>query len=53
MIEFDKSIVKYPNIKRFPGGASNDMIPNLQNPENPVPLLKDQLDKIHVQGGGG
>ena len=23
--EFDKSIVDFPNIKRFPGGASNDM----------------------------
>ena len=27
----------FPNIKRFPGGASNDTIPNLQHPENPVP----------------
>ena len=24
-MEFDKSIVDFPNIKRFPGGASNDM----------------------------
>ena len=24
-------------MKRFPGGASNDMLPNLQNPENPLP----------------
>jgi len=39
LIEFDKSIVDFPNIKRFPGGASNDQIPNLQNPDNPVPLL--------------
>ena len=39
LAEFDKTIVKYPNIKRFPGGASNDMIPNLQHPENPVPLM--------------
>ena len=30
MIEFDKSIVKYPNIKRFPGGASNDLVPNFR-----------------------
>ena len=37
--EFNQSIVKYPNMKRFPGGASNDMIPNLQHPENPVPLM--------------
>ena len=35
--EFNKSIVQFPNKKRFPGGASNDMIPNLQNPENPLP----------------
>ena len=25
IMEFDKSIVDFPNIKRFPGGASNDM----------------------------
>ena len=37
--EFDKSIVDFPNIKRFPGGASNDMNPNLQDPANPVPLM--------------
>ena len=36
---FNKSIIKYPNIKRFPGGASNDLLPNLQNPENPVPAM--------------
>ena len=39
LLEFDKTIVKYPNIKRYPGGASNDIMPNLQRPENPVPLL--------------
>ena len=38
IVEFDKTIMKYPNIKRFPGGASNDLVPNLQHPENPVPL---------------
>jgi arylsulfatase A-like enzyme len=37
--EFDKSLVDYPSIKRFPGGASNDMSPNLQDPANPVPLM--------------
>ena len=37
--EFDKSIVDFPNIRRFAGGASNDMIPNLQNPENRVPYV--------------
>jgi arylsulfatase len=51
IIEFDQSIIKYPNIKRFPGGASNDLIPNLQHPENPVPLVADPT-KIKVKGGG-
>jgi arylsulfatase A-like enzyme len=52
MIEFDKSIIKYANIKRFPGGASTDLIPNLQNPENPVPVMKDhELPRV-VSGGG-
>ena len=35
VIEFDKSIVKYPSIKRVPGGASNDLRPNLQRPGQP------------------
>ena len=39
LMEFDKSIVDFPNIKRFPGGASNDMSPNLQDPANPLPLM--------------
>ena len=39
LIEFDKSIIKYPNIRRFPGGASNDLRPNLQDPSNPVPAM--------------
>ena len=39
IMEFDKSIVDFPNIKRFPGGASNDMNPNLQNSANPLPLM--------------
>jgi hypothetical protein len=39
ILDFDKSIVDFPNIKRFPGGASNDMSPNLQDPANPVPLM--------------
>jgi hypothetical protein len=53
IIEFDKTLVKYPNIKRSPGGASNDVVPSLQTPDNPVPLLRDMLDKVHVGGGGG
>jgi len=39
VIDFDKSIINFPSIKRFPGGASNDLRPNLQDPNNPVPLL--------------
>ena len=37
VMEFDKSIVDFPNIKRFPGGASNDTNPDLQHPDNPCP----------------
>src|SRR5438445_12587004 len=33
LIEFDQSIMKYPSLKRFPGGASNDLMPNLQDPD--------------------
>jgi hypothetical protein len=43
--------VKYPSIKRFPGGASNDLIPELQHPENPVPLV-DPLKPINVRAVG-
>jgi arylsulfatase len=54
MIDFDKSIIKYPNITRWwcldrPG-------PRVQHPENPVPLLKQQLEEQkepHIGGGGG
>ena len=53
ILDFDKSIIKYANIKRSPGGASNDLIPNLQNPADPLPLLKDAIDTVKVRGGGG
>ena len=39
VMEFNKSIVEYPNIKRTLGGASNDWRPDLRRPDNPVPLL--------------
>jgi arylsulfatase A-like enzyme len=52
ILDFDKTIMKYPSIKRFPGGASTDLVPDLQHPENPVPLLKDQPEP-HLGGGGG
>jgi arylsulfatase len=50
--EFNRSIVKYPNIKRFPGGASTDLLPNLQNPENPVPALdaNNPARQLKIQG---
>jgi arylsulfatase A-like enzyme len=52
LIAFDQSIIKYPNIKRFPGGASDDLRPNLQNPSNPVPAL-DPAKPPRVKAGGG
>ena len=52
VIEFDKSIVEYPSIKRVPGGASNDLLPNLQNPQNPLPLI-DMKKPPRVKAGGG
>jgi len=56
MIEFDKTVMKFPNIRRFVGGASTDLIPNLQNPSDPVPLLRKQIEDgtlRPVEGGGG
>jgi arylsulfatase A-like enzyme len=53
IIDFDKTIMKYPSIKRSPGGASNDLVPDLQHPDNPLPLLKDAIDTVKVRGGGG
>jgi arylsulfatase A-like enzyme len=50
ILEFDKTIMKYPNIRRYPGGASNDLVPNLQHPENPLPLLKGSKEP-HTGGG--
>jgi arylsulfatase len=41
LFEFDQSIMKYPNIERYPGGASTDLIPDLQHPQDPVPALKN------------
>ena len=52
LVDFDKTIMKYPSIQRFPGGASNDLIPDLQNPANPVPALDpNNMPKV-VPGGG-
>ncbi|MFG1418415.1 arylsulfatase [Xanthobacter sp. V0B-10] len=52
--EFDKTIIKFPSIPRYLGGASNDLVPNLQQPNNPIPLLNNQqIDKIRTGGSGG
>jgi arylsulfatase len=52
VMDFNKSIVDYPNIKRSPGGASNDWRPDLQHPENPVPMI-DMKHPPQVKAGGG
>jgi arylsulfatase len=52
LIEFDKSLMKYPSIKRYPGGASDDLIPNLQHPENPVPMLNPKKPPKAIPTGG-
>ena len=52
LIEFDKSIIEYPSIRRFPGGASNDLRPNLQDPSNPVPAM-DPKNPPRIGGFGG
>jgi arylsulfatase A-like enzyme len=52
LIAFDQSIIKYPNIRRFPGGASDDLRPNLQNPSNPVPAM-DPAKPPRVKASGG
>jgi arylsulfatase A-like enzyme len=52
MLEFDQSIMKYPSITRFPGGGSTDLIPNLQRPDNPAPLLNPKnMPKATPTGG--
>jgi len=52
LIEFDQSIARFPSIRRFPGGASNDLIPDLQHPENPLPLIDMKKPPSAVPTGG-
>jgi arylsulfatase A-like enzyme len=52
LLEFNQSIMKFPSIRRVPGGASDDLVPNLQNPEDPVPAL-DPANPPRVGGMGG
>ena len=44
IVAFGKSVIQYPNMQRYVGGASTDLIGNLQRPDNPVPLLKQQIE---------
>jgi hypothetical protein len=50
--EFNKPIVNHPNIERFAGGASNDMIANLQSPKNRLPYDPVKQSKTVGAGGG-
>jgi arylsulfatase len=52
VMDFNKSIVDFPSMKRVPGGASTDWRPNLQRPDNPVPLL-DMKKPPRVKTVGG
>jgi arylsulfatase len=51
VMEFNKSVVDFPSIKRVPGGASTDWRPNLQRPDDPLPLL-DMKRTPSVKGIG-
>jgi arylsulfatase A-like enzyme len=53
IVDFDKTIMKFPSIKRSPGGASTDLVPDLQHPDNPLPILKDVTNPHGPMGGGG
>jgi arylsulfatase len=52
LTEFDKSVMKYPSLKRYPGGASNDLIPDLQHPDNPLPLMNPKKPPKAIPTGG-
>ncbi len=52
LIEFDKSVTEYPSIKRCPDGASNDLRPDLERSDNPVPFL-DLTNPPRVKAGAG
>ena len=57
MVDFDKSIMKFPNIKRFVGGASNDLSPEPAASGQSGPAAegadRERHGEPHVQGGGG
>jgi arylsulfatase len=53
MLGFDETVAKFPSIQRYPGGASTDLIPNLQNPTDPAPMLKNLPPQALPSLGGG
>ena len=53
MLGFDETVAKFPSIQRYPGGASTDLIPNLQQTDNPAPLLKNLPPEALPTLGGG
>src|SRR5260221_11279320 len=44
--------MKYATIQKLTGGSPNHLKPDLQHPDNPLPILKDQKEP-HIGGGGG
>ena len=53
VIEFDKSIVEFPNIERIPGGASSDQVPNLRESEKPGADMDLKKPLQSIPGAGG
>ena len=52
MMEFNKSIVHYPSIKRYPGGASNDWS-RICSARKTRSLLLDMKNLPNIKGSGG
>jgi hypothetical protein len=52
IVAFDQTIMQFPSIKRSPGGASTGLVPNLQHPEDPLPILKNMTNPHGAMGGG-
>ena len=53
IVQFDKTLYEYPSIKRSLGGASNDVLPNLRNPTDPVPGMDVKKSKRPMPMSGG
>ncbi len=53
LVQFDQTLMKFPSIQRYPGGASTDLIPNLQMPSDPAPFLKNMPQMPTTFPGNG